>query len=330
MKEIQKRMSSIGLAVVLVATLLMSFPLVSAAPPDKCEPWPECKDGGEEPPADPAIGFYYQTSGPKQNKLMVMNADGSNKATIHEAYFGILGNPSWSSDGASIAWAGYVYVPNEPSNRGVWRIDVSVVEGEPVGSNLQQLVNDEDCGFCIDAAWSPSGDEIVVAKTPSGPGQDTLFVVPSDGGPIETIYTAPEGAAQVRSPAWDSNGNRIAFIEKEVSTLDSYIRILDRWTGEVSTSMFKGQFSIRTLDWARQDTDTLVIDDESTERIYTLDIGTETATYVVDGLQPSWSPDNSEIVYVSIGKKPGIHTIQLSNGEVTKLAVGGYVPGWRR
>ncbi|MFQ5906027.1 MAG: hypothetical protein ACE5JA_05585 [bacterium] len=50
-------MSSTGLALVLVATLLMSFPLVSAPPPDKCEPWPECKDGGEEPP--PPIPATY-------------------------------------------------------------------------------------------------------------------------------------------------------------------------------------------------------------------------------------------------------------------------------
>ncbi|MCJ2670447.1 MAG: SBBP repeat-containing protein [Candidatus Thermoplasmatota archaeon] len=57
MKEIQKKLSSTGLAIVLVATLLMSFPLVSAAPPDKCEPWPECKDGGEEPP--PPIPATY-------------------------------------------------------------------------------------------------------------------------------------------------------------------------------------------------------------------------------------------------------------------------------
>lgn len=280
--------------------------------------------GKPQPPADPAIAFYHQTSGPNPNRIMVMNSDGTNKATIYEAYFSIFGNPSWSSDGASIAWAG-----RTGGNSGVWRIDVSVVDGEPVGSNLQQLVSDEDCGFCIDAAWSPSGNEIVVAKSPSGPGQDTIFVVPSTGGAIQTIYTSPDGSAMIRSPSWDSNGNRIAFAEIEVLSLDWYIKILNRWTGEVSQSMFKGEFTIRTLDWARQDTDTLVIDDESAEEILTLDISTETATYVVDGLQPGWSPDNSEIVYVSTGRKSAICTIELSNGKVTKLNNGGYVPGWR-
>ncbi len=37
MKGIWKKVSSIGLVIVLVATLLMSFPFVSAKPPDASE-----------------------------------------------------------------------------------------------------------------------------------------------------------------------------------------------------------------------------------------------------------------------------------------------------
>ena len=107
MRGIWKRVSSIGLVLVLVVTMFMGFPLVSAPPSHPCEPWPQCKDGGEEPPADPAIAFVgkKKVHGDTVDVVMVMNADGSNQAVIYEGYFSITGRPSWSPDGQTI-WAG--------------------------------------------------------------------------------------------------------------------------------------------------------------------------------------------------------------------------------
>ena len=318
-------MSSTGLAIVLVFALLMSFPLVSAPPPDKCEPWPECKDGGEEPPADPAIALYKQTSGPNPNRLMVMNDDGSNQVVIYEEYFTPWGGFSWSPDGRSITWAGRM----SPSVYGVWRIDVNVVDGVPQGSNLQQLVSSADCYLCTSAAWSPLGDEIVYVAGDQTSNNWWIRTIPPTGGTPETVYEGLEISINLRSLTWNSDGTRIAFIETEMSTGDRCINIIERTTGTVTHTLLKGLYALAGVDWARG-IDTLAFSAEDPEITYTMDIDTETPIPVVEGKLPSWSPDNTKLAYMTLGRKGGVSTIDLATGGTTELAKGGQMPEWRR
>ncbi|MFQ6107434.1 MAG: TolB family protein [Thermoplasmata archaeon] len=325
MNSIWKRVSSVGLVVAFLATLLMSFPLISAAPPDKCEPWPECKDG-EEPPADPAIAFC------QSNRIWVMNDDGSNQAVVFEGYFG-YNSLSWSPDAKSLAWSGYKYVPNVPGyDHGVWRIDVNVVDGEPQGSNLQRLVTPPGEDHYIGgAAWSPLGDEIAymvrISDTESG-----IDAVPATGGTPYRIYTSPDGFGVLAGSdvTWRSDGSRLAFISVEISVARS-IMIIDRATGTVTHSLLTGQFHFSGLDWA-QGVDSLIFDDGNSGMIYTVDIGTETAEPVVTGSLPSWSPDNSKIVYQQQlnRRKHKISTYEFSTGDITPLAKGPARSDWRR
>jgi len=319
-------MSSTGLAIVLVFALLMSFPLVSAAPPDKCEPWPECKGGGEEPPADPAIAFYKQTSGPNPNQLVVMNDDGSNQAMIYEEYFTAWGGFSWSPDGESITWAGYT---GSPMMFGVWRIDVIVVDGKPQGSNLQQLVSDVDCHLCTSAAWSPLGDEIVYVAGDETSNNWWIYAIPAEGGTPQMVYEGNEIGINLRSLTWSSDGTRIAFIETEMSTGDKCIKIIERATSTVTHTLLKGLYDLGGVDWARG-LDTLVFFAEGPTMIYTMDIDTETPIPIVEGKSPSWSPDNTEFVYVTSGRKSEISIFDMTTGETTKLTKGGGMPDWRR
>lgn len=338
MREVWRKVSSIGLVVVLLATLLMSLPFVSAPPPDKCEPWPECKDGGEEPPADPSIAFLQKVKKGGE-KIMVMNADGSNQAVIYyEEYFSMTSDPSWSPDGNSIAWCGYTYIPNVPgADFGVWRIDVEIVDGVPQGTNLQQLVSESDEGFFSSTAWSPLGDEIAYAVRIYDPTVDKIDAVQATGGNPYNIYTAPEGhAIDVSSGlTWSSDGTRLAFEGGEVSAGDEgrSIMIIERETGTVTHRLLMGQFDVAGLDWARQGSNKLAFHEVGGSRmIYTVDIDSGTADPVVEGGGPSWSPDNSKIAYLHLGKRPNTHNIgiyEFSTGNITLLAKGNQ-PDWRR
>ena len=51
-----KKVVAVFVCLLFLASTLGMTAVVLAAPPDKCEPWPECKGGGEEPP----MGTEYQ------------------------------------------------------------------------------------------------------------------------------------------------------------------------------------------------------------------------------------------------------------------------------
>jgi Tol biopolymer transport system component len=326
MKDMQKKLSSTGLALVLVAALLMSFPLVSAPPPDKCEPWPECKDGGEEPPADPAIAYRIGYS------IWVMNADGSNQAVVLDEAeypgFRVFGQLSWSPDGASLAFGG-----RTDGTWGLFILDITVVDGVPQGGGFRQIVSDEDCNSCYHPAWSPTGDEIAVERNPNFVGPRTIFVVSPEGGPVETIYSLPYGVGALRSATWNSDGTRLAFWEHAYSVYS--IKILERASGIVTHVLVEGQFTAPgDLDWARQGVDTLAFahEAESPTRTYTVDIDTGEVTSLVDGSTPSWSPDNSKLALMTMKgqRQHHISSYDIASGELTQLARGGSGPDWKR
>ncbi len=328
MKDIWKKVSSIGLVVVLMATLLMSFPFVSAKPPGACEPWPECKDGGEEPPADPAIAFLQERR--KADKIMVMNADGSNQASVYETTNSI-GSLSFAPNGNAVAFSQHRndLPPEYPDE--LWRVDVTVVDGVPQGSNARMLVSTVEAGFgcCLASpSWSPDGTEI--AFTTNAQYHRALRVIPADGGVVQTVYTPPDGYA-VRDPDWSSDGSRIAFSGGGPS---KYVRIVERATGTVIDTLQYGQFSyVRHLSWARLGEETLAFaapnPQGDTDGIYVLDIATDTATFVVNGGHCSWSPDNTKLVFKSYEKKGGVTTIDLGTEDTQKLA-DGTEPDWKR
>jgi len=276
------------------------------------------------PPADPAIAFGVQGSLPK---LYVMNADGSNKTSIHTLprFTGWSGTPSWSPDGQSLAFAQYPGMPG----RALFRIDVDLVNGVPQGTNLTMIADLTACGGSCGSTpeWSPLGNEIAFVPS-SGP---TILVVPSTGGAVAPIYSPPPGSGLGLFLAWSSDGSQLAFVE--FNGAGRSIRVLDRGTGLVVNTFVTGQFNlISSLDWARLGSNRLAFSattpSDPTERVHVLDLGTGLAAPIVAGEGAAWSPDNAKIAFVAGGK---IKTVVVATGAVQTLATGsnGY-PDWRR
>ncbi len=323
MKSTWRKACSIGLVWVIVATMLMSVPMIGAKKP-----------GPPPPPADPAIAFARteRVSGNTIDKIMVMNADGSNQAVIsQEENFRIFGTPSWSPDGNSIAWCGYTFTDVPGQNFGVWRIDVEIVEGVPQGSNLQQLVTESEEGTFYNVAWSPLGDEIAFLVHVYDQPVYKVDAVPAEGGATYNIYTAPEGYGLGNGPTWSSDGSQLAVGGGEVAAGNEgrSIFIIDRETGTVAKSLLIGEY-FAGLDWARQGSNTLAF--HMGDMIYTIDIDTETSVQITEGCCASWSPDNSKIVYKRPTSKPNrvnLCTYEFSSGEIEELAKGER-PDWRQ
>jgi Tol biopolymer transport system component len=334
MEEIKMKLRKLLISLVIVSLLVsMVIPMASAPKPDK----PPGKPGGEEPPADPAIAYRID-----DNIIKVMNADGSNQAVIVEMEdFSMSRGLSWSPDGNSIAWTGFSYVPNVPGGWifGVWRVDVEIIDGVPQGTNLQQLTVEEgDDEFLSSVAWSPLGDEIAYMVH----RWDTTHVysieaVSTTGGTPYVIYTAPEGEGLMISNglAWSSDGTQLAACGGEIPAGydGASIMIIDRASGTVTDRLLTGQYHKGGLNWARQGVNEILFHDSGgTGMIYTVDIDTENVVPVVEGSNPSWSPDNYMIVYMQRinRKKISISTYEFSTGTIIQLANNGVTPDWRR
>ena len=328
-----KKRGTLLLSLLIVGLLLnmaVASLLVSAAPPDKCDPWPECKDGGdgEEPPADPAIAFIRSKG--RSKILTVMNADGTNQVDLDS---GNLLNPTWSPDGSSVA-----YIKGVPHD--LYRIDVAVVDGSVQGSEPTLLYED----IQMDPAWSPLGDKIAFIQKIYDPslGYDRPRLVQTislGDGSVETLYTADEGH-YLLSPTWSPDATRIAFVDWATITDDrSYVNILTIGSGEPPETVYEyGPNGIRYLDWSRTP-DKLAfqlwppLDGSESSAIYTLDItqSNPTPQFVSGGESryPSWSPDDTQLVFDQAGKQVKIFRYDFATGETTELTKGSD-PDWSR
>lgn len=323
------RKAFVSLAIVsLFLTVSLAAPIstlvVSAGPPGGCQPWPECKGGGgEEPPADPAISFLQLG---KKDKLWVMNADGSNQAVVYETG-GLSAQQTWSPNGDAIAFL------DGAGRRDLWRINISVVDGTPQGSDPYRLIQNT----YYSPAWSPLGDKIAFTRGLNDPPW-LIQTVPATGGAVETIYTAPEGY-WVLDLTWRSDGSQLAFVELNTNNNQKSIVVLDLSDGSTTTVYGPVTGSVHHLDWARtQDVLAFIRGQDGNLAVVTLDMTEENPTpqvvYDGEGSSPSWSPDDSQLVFggrvCCKGKSYGaVFVYEFSTGNLVELS-RGYYPDWSR
>jgi Tol biopolymer transport system component len=278
--------------------------------------------GGDQPAADPAIAFV------NGSKLFVMNADGSNQTVLVEGEkFTLLSHPSWAPDGGSIVFAG------TPAGRekGIWIVDVAVVDGTPAGSNLRKVPIDL-VGSQGSPAWSPTGGTIAFTNA-TGPEFDrSIYVVPVTGGVPSAVYTSAPGL-DPGQPDWSPDAAKLVFVEGTQDAPYRYsLLILDRATADVDTVVpLSSDFFVRFPVWSR-DGDRIAYSGYAggePEAVYTV-TPTPRATPVklIDGAGPAWSPDDAKLLFVNPFHR--LYTYEFGTGATTKIAKNGWMPDWRR
>jgi len=292
--------------------------------------------GGNNPPA-PAIAF---NSG---GHLSVMDADGGNK-TVILPYAGhpTSMEPSWSPDGMQVVFNGTISGP------GIYVINVD-------GSGLT-LVTETNADY-TGPAWSPVAapdgrfkilfvDEVV---TPDGLVAE-VFATNLDGTDTQQLTDDPNDLPF--DVSWAPGAYRFAVCGVDFGTgqlvpdcsvfdlgvVDGTLAV----TGEVSVIQLPGgplenADSVGWVDWANG-SDTLGIAvAQGGWDIWIVELSNPLNAFPsISGKaaerQPSWSPDDSRIVYWRTGPgKDGIYTVDSFGVEdPVLLTSSGTAPDWKR
>lgn len=155
-------------------------------------------------PGHPAPGGQ-----PAPSEIWTMNADGSNARSLTRNPEARDAHPSWSPDGARLAFE-RTYVNST-------RVDLIVVGASgtpqrvitPWGGDPQPITAGVIRAFDVDPAWSPDGEQIAFRALRDFFSYD-IWVVSPEGKNLTELIELPR--PQI-NPAWSPDGARIIFAD---------------------------------------------------------------------------------------------------------------------
>lgn len=277
---------------------------------------PQAAQGGE-----PEIAFGRDGIG-------IMNRDGSNVQWIHET--GAMAD--WAPDGRNIVFA----------DNGILRIDLDTLTPTvimPKFGPLNNPVNPQfpNYGSVLFPVWSPvPGVHEIAAGTYiydlDGIGRSAIVATDEWGNDgVDLLYVSYQPMTSLTAPAWSPDGTQIATIELDKANGIHQLVILDSYSGAlvVPPIPLAGVTQARDPDWSRDGTRIAFTQGSPRQEVLVsvFDLETETITPIINGWYPSWSPDDTQLIFSTFNGK--IKRYTFATGAVETLGAGKD-PAWRR
>jgi dipeptidyl aminopeptidase/acylaminoacyl peptidase len=249
------------------------------------------KPGGGDPPADPAIVFRVDDS------ILVINEDGSNDTAIASG-----GAASWSLDGSQIAFA--------RAQSGVGHI-LYVVNADGTGEAEVAVLADVTAVYGL--AWSPGATpdgEEKIAFCGAEAGAVDLYVVNLDGSGLTNLT---DSSTTERWPTWSPDADAIALLQQNPKTVVVHSLGVDGTSLEITSSVdltASGPLAGANLNmpaWAKtQDQIAVYAGAADAGDLWIIPVASPADAYLAlsgdtssAASTPSWSPDDSQILYGS-------------------------------
>lgn len=311
--------------------------------------------------ANPAIAYKGQFV-PKPNltvpALFVMDANGDNKTNIYSNYSARSVNrpdfPAWSPDGTKLC-----FTLNETD---LYTLSISLSNGTPTGSNATKIGDGvAGGGNYRKGVWNPTANEIASVWLQNNK-PTTIRIIPAVGGAPVTLYASSSTDFIIGDHlSFSPDGSKLVFVERQQSTGNNIMKIIERSTGNILREIDLSQFlRITGIDWANTSGSNIVaftewplcsVDNNGFRKLYSIDVAASSPTPVLlsnnerDGV--TWAPDDLKVACMGGGGLSsfcnpstnccgrnyyGIHTFTLSTqSSVTiNMEFSAVNPDWKR
>lgn len=261
--------------------------------------------------ANPAFAFksYFSVGQRIIPGIYVMDVNGANKTKVYSNYnsqvIHDVDYPAWNETGDKLCFTS--------DFADLYTLNISLVNGVPTGSGATKIADGIAAGGKYkQGKWRPGASQIACLWKKTGEA-DKIHLVPSAGGSPTVLYTAANTDWVIEDDiAFNPDGSRLLFSERQVSTGFIYLKVFDLNLAMVINSSDMSQFKyIKELDWARTagtntiaiitvpNCDNTYIGSQGINQLYTLDVSSSTPslTWRKDDLgnSISWSPDDLKI-----------------------------------
>jgi hypothetical protein len=205
------------------------------------------------PPANANPVFTFQDYFTQGNRslpgIFVMDVTGANKTRVYANYnnqtFQTPDFPAWSGNGTQLCFT--------LNSADLYILNISLVNGVPTGSGATKIANGVAAGGSYkQGKWRPGFNQVASVWKKTG-DPDKIHMIPSAGGSPGVLYTAASTDWVLEDDlAFKSDGSNLVFSERQISTGNVFLKVLDVATSQVIKSIDLSQYkSVREIDWAK-------------------------------------------------------------------------------
>jgi hypothetical protein len=291
--------------------------------------------------------------------IYVMDANGANPTAVYTNYSGQGNNtvvnrpdfPAWSGNGAQLCFT--------LNSADLFTLNISLVNGVATGSGATKIADGVAAGGSYkQGKWRPGANEIACVFKKTG-DPDKIHLIPSAGGSPTVLYTAANTDWVIEDDlAFKSDGSNLVFSERQISTGNVFLKVLDVATSQVIKSIDLSTYkSVKEMDWARSSgsnkvaittiprCDTSLVGRNGMHQLQTVDVSAATPSLTLlknDEGNICWSPNDLQIgVAAGLGRSgagacafsqyfgKGIYTI-ATNSYTLPSYTGGNHHDWKR